>query len=107
MLDAAKGSVPVTTRGNIKPWWTAECEKAKKEMLRREKEVRKHHGGARLQEEATRAMAAFRKTVENSKRQTRRDLAVELSPRDPTSRVWSVIRDMDGRGKQSLPTTPI
>ena len=107
VLDAAKGSVPVTTRGNIKPWWTPECETAKRKMNRCENEVHKHPGDVQLQERAKEAVIAFRKVVENSKRQSWRDFAAELSPRDPTSRVWNVIREMDGRGKQRLPNTPI
>ena len=107
IMNAAKGSIPVTTRKDCKPWWTKECAVAKKSMNNIQRQLRKSPGDDLLISAAEEASKVFKKTIEVSKREAWRKYAAELSPRDPTTKVWNTLRAMDGRKKERLPNTPV
>ena len=48
-----------------------------------------------------------RKTFTEEKSRAWRDFASTLDSSTPDSKVWQVVRTMDGRGKEALPDTPI
>ena len=107
ITKASKKAMPTTTRKNPKPWWSEECELAKRTCNKAEKEARKNRGNQWFQDRYNEAQKKLKDTVVESKRASWRSFAGTLEARTPTTKVWNTLRAMDGRRKSRLPNQPI
>ena len=106
VLRAAQKSAPLTSSKPKKTWWTEECTTARKKMKTAFKQMRKNPCEEQ-RNQYQQARDTLFDTIKSSKRKAWREFASTLSPRTPSSKVWGVLKSIDGRKKQKLPDVPL
>ena len=103
---AMKVSCPYGACPAPKAWLTAACGVAMSEMKRRQRAFRARPDDA-TREAYEAARDAADQCYSKEKERSWREFAGSLNPNEPSSKVWGVIRSMDGRSRQSLPDRPL
>ena len=100
----------VIPRGSLprpKSWWSDRCRAAKTDLRRAEAHLEQHPGDpeAVRQRRTTRETAG--RTFLEEKERAWQQFAATLDTSTPTSKVWEVVRSLDGRGRSTPPDTPL
>ena len=105
LLRAAR-VLPRGSRASPKAWWSKRCEEARAAHRAAASRLRADPGEAAAAE-ARRARERAEAVYAEEKRASWEAFTRTLDPDTPSSKIWSTIRDLDGRGRQPLPDTPI
>jgi ribonuclease HI len=97
-----RGSLP-----RPKGWWSPECQQARSAHHAALVQLRQHPHDIQAMEEQQRTRDAANNTYRTAKEAEWRGFAATLDPRTPSSRVWSTIQALDGRGRELLPDSPV
>ena len=104
---ASTGCIPQGSVPRVHSWWTEECDQAERELRAAERHLRVNPGDAAATELHKAARQHYREVLAEQKTAAWRKFTATLDPTTPTSKVWSVIRALDGRAKRPLPDTPV
>ena len=108
VLEAAARCTPLGGgKGPRKPWWSRACTEAKKAVSRDFRQLRNSPGDPEAVRRYTESKINMDRTVKDEKRRSWREFTGTLTPQTPTTKVWGMLRSMDGRQKNSLPDAPI
>ena len=94
-------------RRGAKAWWTPECTRAHDELVRAASEAQRNPGPDSSEAYGEARRQADRVYAAERERTWRGFVEGELSGNVVTSRMWAVMRGMEGRGRKPLPDKPI
>ena len=105
VVTSAKANIPKGSRLNAKSWWCPEADEVKKETADALKNFKK---GEIEREALTEARTKGMKTLNDLKSDSFKEFATEeLNARTEPSKVFNIIRKLDGRAGSKNPGTPL
>ena len=105
ILNAAKEHIPKGSRKDAEAWWCDEAQEAKDHLI---EEVKKYHRGEIDQEELAQSRREAQEKFNKLKSESWRKFATEeLNATTSPSKVFNVIRKLDGRSTRQHPGTPL
>ena len=106
VLEAAK-CLPRGARPSPKSWWNGACDAALAAARAADRELRRRPGDAAAAAAKRQARAQADRTYREEKQKAWSSFAASLDPDTPSSKVWGVVRALDGRGRKPLPDVPL
>ena len=100
----------VIPRGSLprpKSWWSDRCRSAKADLRRAEAHLEQHPGDPEAIRQRQTTREAAERTFLEEKTKNWQQFMSTLDTSTPTSKVWEVIRALDGRGRSAPPDTPL
>ena len=105
ILEAARKNIPRGARKNPLPWWNDEVDRAVKARKDARKQAQTNEDLNEVWIEAARnAREVTQKAKED---QWHKFVSTELSDRTNPTKVWNIIKSMDGRAPKPPPNTPL
>ena len=107
IFAATAGCVPQGSLPRTKTWWTPQCTTVREEYHAALAHLRANEGDPAAMELHQAAKEHYKAVLEEAKTKSWQDFTATMDPRTPTSRVWAVVRSLDGRAKEPLPDAPV
>ena len=107
LLEAERVSVPKGTLPRPKWWWTTACSEATQVYREAHRHLARHPNDEDAMRDHQLAKDNQKIVLEEAKTTSWRQFTAALDPRTPSSKIWPVIRSLDGQANKPLPDSTI